>query len=654
MNQQIDPAEALAKKVWELADGESTTADLDVDDRVIARVTDGIYRQPSSALRELVSNAYDADASLVIIQTDAPRFDRIVLRDDGNGMTPDTLAYLISHIGGSSKRTNKGKRLGTVSQEDVVKSPHGRKLIGKIGIGLFAISQLTQHFQIITKREGDNFKTSAVVSLKTHTEERLADDEDMKFDAGTVTITKEKTTDLRAHGTEIILMNLRKATKDGLRSAERWDELDAILDSDEAHEGDLDVERPVYHIGRIRPGSDDLYLEKPNLPWSEDETPIEKFSALFAAVATAKKKSVGNPALSFALDNYLKMVWDLSVAAPVGYINSHPLETTRDNHLGLYRISNEKKGQAVELVLGPNETVSQAMGLRSCERDPVGGFRVILDGVELRHPIALEEEIRASRDGVERKVYEGERPLLFVGKCDSPLSKVAATRGGGALEFEGYFYWNPVIAPKENNGVLLRINGASGTLFDDGFLEYRVSELTRLRQLMAEVYVTKGLDPALNIDRESFNTSHPHYLFIKDWVHRAIRQVTNKLKGINKARLDAAKAGKSSGEADRILSLAWEVWAARQGEDTPIPDIFVADSQQTDSELDQQRLLGKIALNPKKISRGARKISASKQKDDSRAIALVAILSAYGLTENLTFERLESLVRDVRSIFEEE
>jgi hypothetical protein len=48
---------------------------LRTDERVIARVTDGIYRQPASALRELISNAYDADAKRVTISTDRPRFD---------------------------------------------------------------------------------------------------------------------------------------------------------------------------------------------------------------------------------------------------------------------------------------------------------------------------------------------------------------------------------------------------------------------------------------------------------------------------------------------------------------------------------------------------------------------------------------------------
>src|ERR1700689_4166205 len=81
---------------------------LETDERVLARVTDGIYRQPSSALRELIANAYDADAKVVSITTDAPRFSAIKVSDDGIGMDPDTFANLVEHIGGSAKRTKRG------------------------------------------------------------------------------------------------------------------------------------------------------------------------------------------------------------------------------------------------------------------------------------------------------------------------------------------------------------------------------------------------------------------------------------------------------------------------------------------------------------------------------------------------------------------
>src|SRR5713101_4523826 len=91
---------------------------LKTDERVIARVTDGIYRQPGSAIRELISNAYDADATRVVIKTDAPRFERIYVEDDGHGMEPEALAHMLLHIGGSAKRSEAGPGLGITSPSD--------------------------------------------------------------------------------------------------------------------------------------------------------------------------------------------------------------------------------------------------------------------------------------------------------------------------------------------------------------------------------------------------------------------------------------------------------------------------------------------------------------------------------------------------------
>jgi signal transduction histidine kinase len=139
---------------------------LQTNEQVIARVTDGIYRQPASALRELISNAYDADASRVVIKTDVPRFERITIEDDGSGMSPQVLAHLLFNIGGSAKRNDRGEDLGITSKSDSSKSPKGRRLIGKIGIGLFSVSQLTHSFQIITKTKGDNHRTVATVALR--------------------------------------------------------------------------------------------------------------------------------------------------------------------------------------------------------------------------------------------------------------------------------------------------------------------------------------------------------------------------------------------------------------------------------------------------------------------------------------------------------
>jgi len=50
---------------------------------------------------------------------------------------------------------------------------------------------------------------------------------------------------------------------------------------------------------------------------------------------------------------------------------------------------------------------------------------------------------------------------------------------GGDLSFEAYFLWAPKVVPKENNGVLVRISDASGTLFDESFMKYQIAEQTR-------------------------------------------------------------------------------------------------------------------------------------------------------------------------------
>ncbi len=154
-----------------LATGKPIQARLKTDERVLVRITEGIYRQPSSALRELISNAYDADATQVTILTDAPRFSRIIVRDDGNGLTPEVLENLIEHIGASSKQSKLGTKIGVTNPNDSSRSRRGRKLIGRMGIGLFSVAQLTRHFQIITKTEGSNFRTIADIILNMQSDD---------------------------------------------------------------------------------------------------------------------------------------------------------------------------------------------------------------------------------------------------------------------------------------------------------------------------------------------------------------------------------------------------------------------------------------------------------------------------------------------------
>ena len=226
--------------------------------------------------------------------------------------------------------------------------------------------------------------------------------------------------------------------------------------------------------------------------------------------------------------------------------------------------------------------------------------------------------------------------MMLVAKQRNPFAEKDLKRAGGRLSFVSYLYWNSKIVPKETAGVLVRIRRASGTLFDPTFLNYRVSEQTRLRQITAEVFVHDGLDSAINIDRESFNYSHPHFLFVQKWLHRALRLLTNRLKSLAKADLDAYKV-ELRGKA---LMYAADIWNRRLGEnaDPPFADPSVP-------VLPEE--VGGVTIEWSEVSLLTRR---GKSVGRARTSALAAVLEAYGVLSELPVEDRARLIRDILGI----
>ena len=227
---------------------------LRTDERVLARVTDGIYRQPGSAIRELLSNAYDADAKQVVIKTDRPRFRTLSVEDDGMGMTPAAIAHLLHHIGGSAKRSLEGAELGIASTEDPTRSPSGRRLIGKDRdrplLSLPADAPLSDYHEDSWRPLQDDRVGSP--SANTQTRVCLRTDEQGEYEAGLVTIWREPAADAASHGTTIILTDIRPQTRDTLQSRDLWEAIDADRSLGPAEARDL--RPPDFHIGRVEPG----------------------------------------------------------------------------------------------------------------------------------------------------------------------------------------------------------------------------------------------------------------------------------------------------------------------------------------------------------------------------------------------------------------
>lgn len=107
-----------------------------VDSR-LATLLSQEYKSTERALKELVDNAWDADADRVSIQLPKPLSgDPIIIRDDGTGMTVEELRRHYLTIA-RDRRSARGER--TVGKNRQVK---GRKGIGKFA-GFMAASVMT-------------------------------------------------------------------------------------------------------------------------------------------------------------------------------------------------------------------------------------------------------------------------------------------------------------------------------------------------------------------------------------------------------------------------------------------------------------------------------------------------------------------------------
>ncbi|MCK5932922.1 MAG: ATP-binding protein [Fulvimarina manganoxydans] len=656
----IDKREELAE--WlsqESHEGMVVRTRLKASDRVIARVTDGIYRQPASALRELISNAWDADANVVTILTDAPRFSRIYVRDDGAGMSYETLSRLLHSIGGSAKRREEGQELGVTASDNVDQTPGGRPLIGKIGIGLFSVSQLSRSFRIVTKVRGEAYRLIAEVKLRAYSEDESEDDHrdaDDNFINGDVFIIREPSIDIDAHGTDIVLNEVKPRVRDLLRSADRWRAIDeraaAVAEGDHDAALNIRVEEPQYHAGWIEnlaagPEEQSVLTRPAKLPWDASDPAEARMGRLMDAVErefTRKER----PDLANTLDTYLETLWTLGLSVPVRYVDSHPFDLTGASDVRLFWLSNKTRGQAQELQIGHDQTVRAAVeqqvpgkpALKEGLAAAAGSFRVDIDGVELRRPIRF-KFIKTEKRGLEQ-------PMLFVGKYSPSLDKIDSAQRGGGLSLESYLFWNGRVVPKENNGVLIRIRGASGALFDPTFFKYQVSEQTRLRQITSEIFIQRGLDAALNIDRESYNFSHPHVQLVGAWLHRAIRQLTNKHKDISQRQRVERRAEDAAIARDALSTHSQNVWRKRQGSEN-LPEVAIAPTRE---RAQAAREDGYIALSRSDIASLDEQLTDVERNDrDAKAKALVRVLAAYDVLEDRPYDQQQELIEAIMRIF---
>lgn len=117
-------------------DEQVTTLEITVHKSHLVTIGERLYSEAFELLRELVNNAYDADATVVQV-TMTP--EEVTVADDGNGMDLEGLRQYF-HIGSPEKRLRR------------TSPKFGRDRIGEFGIGKFASLSAARSFEVWTKR----------------------------------------------------------------------------------------------------------------------------------------------------------------------------------------------------------------------------------------------------------------------------------------------------------------------------------------------------------------------------------------------------------------------------------------------------------------------------------------------------------------------
>jgi ketosteroid isomerase-like protein len=168
------------------------TSRITVDKTIVSLLSKFTYeRSFPYALREVVSNAYDADATTVRIEID-PAKDKVVIHDNGTGMTRTEFDFYLRIAG-----QIRGKR----------ETPKfGRKRIGQFGVGFLAILPFCGSLQITSTTENSEEVFSADIPAW-----KFFRQEAKPVEVGEVEVTGEIIRSARAkaqHFTQITLQRL--------------------------------------------------------------------------------------------------------------------------------------------------------------------------------------------------------------------------------------------------------------------------------------------------------------------------------------------------------------------------------------------------------------------------------------------------------------
>ena len=177
---------------------------MSIQPKIIDHLGINMYTNMHAVISELIANSWDADANKVEITIPSGNVTskfKIIVKDDGNGMNFDELNSMYLQVGRNKRGKNNAR-----------KTPKGRTMLGRKGIGKFAVFGVAKKVLIksiknknLTEFKMDIDKIQAVKEGEPYKPEIISDKKTSEPDGVTVTLIDLKRknavdTELLRHG----------------------------------------------------------------------------------------------------------------------------------------------------------------------------------------------------------------------------------------------------------------------------------------------------------------------------------------------------------------------------------------------------------------------------------------------------------------------
>ena len=184
-----------------------------VGSQILKYLSEGIYSSPAGSLKELISNAFDADSPFVEISINP---NEVIIKDHGQGMNYKDFDEDFTFISRSIKR-NEGLKT----------KKYNRPIVGFLGIGFISVSELCDKMVIKSCKENEDAFFVAEIDFSKYRRREAAAKEFYEVSKYKITnyLKKDFGLELNCSFTEIKLKELRSGFKQILEDTKPFESL---------------------------------------------------------------------------------------------------------------------------------------------------------------------------------------------------------------------------------------------------------------------------------------------------------------------------------------------------------------------------------------------------------------------------------------------